>query len=134
MSLLFIHVYVCPQLNLVYGQCILNIRLHQFENVYNVVIRPEEAPNQICCCGQSSVVPCQSNLSAYFTTQCSPYQFCDTNFVATLSDCQISDPCPTILSTDVYYYSSTMTDVNYVFQIDLSAFPSESVRVLLMCV
>ena len=95
--------------------------------MYNVEIRPEQAPSQICCCDQSSDT-CQTNLIAFSTTECSAYELCDTYFVATLAECQISDPCPTILTSDVFYYSSTMTDVNYVFQFDLNTVPSESVR------
>ena len=113
-------------LQLVYGQCILNVQLHQFDNIYNVEIRPEQTPSQFCCCDQGGDT-CQTNLTAFSTTECDSYVSCDTYFVATLSECQISDPCPATLLSDVFHGISTMTDADYEFRFDLSTVPNESV-------
>ena len=120
--------YNSPLLQLVNGQCILNIKMHQFENMYNVEIRPEQEPSQVCCCDQPHDT-CQSDLSAFSGAEheCASYESCDTYFVANLSECQISDPCPTILNSNVFNNNSTGTDVNYTFRFNLSTVPRESV-------
>ena len=96
------------------GQCILNVQLHQFQNRYNVEIRPENPRGQYCCCDQGNDT-CRQN---FFTTNCTSDEFCDT-----------WEPYSTTLLSDVLTNTSTSTDVIYNFQFPLSDVPSEPVRV-----
>ena len=115
-----------PQL--VHGQCFLNAQLHRYENMYNVEIRPNGQNGPYCCCDQGGGT-CRSSLSQISTTSCSsPNKFCDTYFVATLSDGQNFETWPTMFTSRVSKDSSTSTNVNYMFSFFLSKVPSESVR------
>ena len=119
----FIYASLYCYIQLVDGQCILNVQLHQFQNIYNVEIRPENARGQYCCCDQGDGT-CRQNL---FATECASDEFCDTYFVITWSDNLNLEPYSTILLSDVLTNTSTSTDVNYNFQFLLSGVPSESV-------
>ena len=119
--------YICSLLlQLVYGQGILNVQLHQFENIYNAEIRPENDPKRFCCCDQGNG-DCRGNLNDLYKHKCDSTKPCDTSFEVTLTECQFSDPCPTILYSDVFYDTATSTNVNYKFRFFLSGTPRESV-------
>ena len=113
-------------LQLVQGQCFLNIHLHQYENMYNVEFRQDETKGPFCCCNQKGG-HCRSNLQQLSTMFCDPEKLCDTYFVATLSDNQNFESWPKMLTSEVFEDSSKSTDVNYTFHFFLSKVPSESV-------
>ena len=111
-----------------YCQCILTIQLHQFENIHSAEIRPEAAQGQFCCCDHGDH-KCRQNVNDFPTNFCDSANPCDTTFAVTLPECQIPDPCSTILYSDVFIDISTSANVNYKFQFFLIGSPSESVRV-----
>ena len=114
-------VYVCLTSQIVRGQWLLTIRMIQFQNLYNVEIRPGQA-NPVCCCDQSF---CQPSFDA-FTESCTP--LCDTYFVvSTESLCQASDQCQVFMETDPITNSATTTDTSYEFHFVLNAYPTEPV-------
>ena len=114
-------------LQMVHGQCFLNIQLHQYENMYSAVFRSERNDDPFCCCEQGGG-HCQSKLVDISTKTCND-DFCDTFFVATLSDSHNFETWPRMWMSDVFHGSSTRTDVNYTFHFFLSKVPIESVCV-----
>ena len=110
---------------MVHGQCFLNIQLHQYENIYNVEIRPD-LTDPFCCCDQNR---CQSNLDEISKKSCDRDQLCDSYFEASMLESQNFETWPTMFRSEVFEDSSTRTDVNYTFYFLLSKVPSELVCV-----
>ena len=111
-------------LQLVHGQCILNIHLHQYENMYNVEFREDKTNGPFCCCDKGK---CRSNLDKIAQSPCNSNKFCDTYFVATLSENQNFETWPPMSTSEVFEESSSKNDVNYTFHFFLSEVPGESV-------
>ena len=111
-----------------YGQCALNVHLHQFQNMYNAEIRPKNGVDRVCCCDQDSCTYQTSLTKFSTTTKCSSSKFCDTFFQVSLIDSQVFAPYSAYSFSDVFFGNSTMTDVNYDFQFVLCDVPSEPVR------
>ena len=111
-------------LQLVHGQCFLNIHLHQFQNMYNVDFRPDETMGPFCCCDDGKST-CRSKLDEISTSSCN--KKCETYFVATLAESQKFETTPTMLTSEVFSSRSTSIDVDYTFQFFLSKVPIESV-------
>ena len=97
--------------------------MSQFQNMYNVEIRPDLLGNDwICCCDG---FPCNYNLEEFSFDTCDPE--CDTYFFLTFLECQDSEPCPVMMITDTSANSATTTYVNYDFYYNLSSFATDSV-------
>ena len=112
-------------LQLVHGQCFLNIQLHQYENMYNLEIRTHGNSDRFCCCDKGGNT-CWSNLDEISTSSCKNTR-CETYFVATLSESQNFETVPTMLTSEVLSIGSTSFNVDYTFEFFLSKVPSESV-------
>ena len=114
---------------MVYGQCVLNIHLLQFENMYNAEIRRKHGVDRVCCCDQEDDT-CHLNLTEFSkNTSCLSNKLCDTFFEVSLPDSQdIIAPYSAYSFSDVLFGSSTNNDFNYNFQFVLSDAPSEPVR------
>ena len=109
-----------------HGHCVLNIHLHQFENMHDAVIRPKDGTDRVCCCDQGNS-KCKQNLAEFSTKiTCSSNKPCDTYFNVSLVDYEDFAPFPEYSLSDTD--RSTTTDVNYDFQFFLSDVPGESVR------
>ena len=107
------------------------MRLHQFENRYFAEIRRYNGTDWVCCCEDFERDTCKSSLNEFSqnTTCDSDDRLCDTFFKVKLLGNQDFATCPAgFLKTDVFTNRSTITDLNYDFQIFLSDAPSGSVR------
>lgn len=119
--------FIFPLLQLVCGQCALNIRLHQFENTYNAEIRRKNGVDRVCCCDQGDDT-CHLNLTEFSkNTSCLSDKLCDTFFEVSLPDFQDVAPYSAYSFSNVLFGSSTNTDFNYNFQFVLSDSPSKQV-------
>ena len=109
-------------IQLVNGQCFLNVELNQFQNLRSLEIRQDSGGNDIFCCCDDHL--CLNNPEYLPTEICNP--LCDTFFVVNL-ECEDSAPCPVSMITDVTKNSATTTNVNYKFSFNLSNTAIDSV-------
>ena len=104
----------------------LNVQLHQFHNLYNTEIRPDDT---FCCCDFTTFRTC-ADAPDEIMDEC--FQLCDTSFLVRMQQCQNSDPCPVVMFTDNFVNSDTITNTSYQFRFVLSSFPSDEVRFKVM--
>ena len=127
---MYVLLYPHYPIQLVHGQCFLNIELNQFQNLRSLEIRQDPGGNDnIYCCDDD--VPLGQIPELVPTDICDP--LCDTFLVVNL-EYEDSAPCPVSMITNVTENSATTTDVNYKFCFDLSSSAKESVyESQLMC-
>ena len=100
-------------IKVVSSQWLLTLKMHRFLNPLNVEVRQ----GSICCCD----LPICQTIEIFESGICE--EKCDTYFRIELSDCEIADPCPVVMFTNVFVNSANETKVNDEFEFSLRDSP-----------